>query len=436
MMNDRFSAELRQHLLATADERPGDGRLEAIVEGVSVTRQTHPLLGHLPWALRPTDFFPSAVVRYGLIAAALIIAIVAAALFAGNAGRRTVFEGTWTSIDPGDGSTQTLVVGGGPDPAVHFEDEFATGLACRDADVKIFTMDGLGTVVDDRLDIVWPDGGGCGPTKIVVGPGSYAYNAARDTMIDRQGLTWARLERGLVPPTSTPTPERTLQSPTADPDCIDFDGGGTYTAPAGSLSLTVRVPRSVGSPWHGHRDRFELMQSWCADERGGPGLTMGAELTRVYTDACAGVSVAVDSAQAAIDAVSAAKGLEILDQTQVTLGGYPSTRFDVAVSDRLDACPGQEIWLSDDLDPFGTGLTFTLYVIDVDGKTLALALYGADWSTAVNSDLDAMLASMRIEPRSHGNPASPSPSPSPPASPLPSPSPPASPLPSPSPSEP
>jgi hypothetical protein len=31
MMNDRFSAELRQHLLATADERPGDGRLALII---------------------------------------------------------------------------------------------------------------------------------------------------------------------------------------------------------------------------------------------------------------------------------------------------------------------------------------------------------------------------------------------------------------------
>ena len=399
MMNDRFSAQLRQHLLSAADERPGEGRLASIVEGVAVTRQRRPLVGRLSWAPRLAEPFSSAALRYGLIAAALVIGIVAAALAAGvGPTRPTDFEGTWQSTDPGDGSRQTLVVDGGTRPALHFEDDFATGAACANSDVKVFTMDGIGSIDGDRLDVAWPDGGGCGLVTIDIGPGSYFYDQGTDRITDRQGLTWTRLERVTVPPTSTPTHEPTLPSPTADPDCIDFDSPGTYTAPAGSLSLTVNVPRSAGSPWHGHRDRFDLMQSWCADERGGPGLTLGAELTRVYTDACAGVSVPVDSAAAAITAVSTAKGLEVVDQMEATVGGYSGTRFEITVSEAPNACFDQYIPISDDLSSFAPGLTFTLYVIDVDGKTLALAHYGSeDWQPAVTADLDAMLASMRIE---------------------------------------
>jgi hypothetical protein len=83
MMNDRFSAQLRQHLLETADERPADGRLEAIDERVAVTVQRPRLVARLGWFPGRDDPFVSGAVRYALIAAALIVAIVAAALAAG-----------------------------------------------------------------------------------------------------------------------------------------------------------------------------------------------------------------------------------------------------------------------------------------------------------------------------------------------------------------
>lgn len=83
MMNDRFTAQLRQHLLDTADERPADGRLEAIDERVAVTAQRPRLVARLGWFPGRVDPFPSGAVRYALIAAALIVAIVAAALAAG-----------------------------------------------------------------------------------------------------------------------------------------------------------------------------------------------------------------------------------------------------------------------------------------------------------------------------------------------------------------
>lgn len=83
MMNDRFSAQLRKHLLDTADERPADGRLEAIDERVAVTAQRPRLVARLGWFPGRVDPFASGAVRYALIAAAVIVAIVAAALAAG-----------------------------------------------------------------------------------------------------------------------------------------------------------------------------------------------------------------------------------------------------------------------------------------------------------------------------------------------------------------
>ena len=263
MMNDRFSAELRQHLLATADERPAGDTLAAIVDGVATTAQYHQLTARLTWAPRRMGVFPSAAVRYILIAAALVIAMVAVALFAGgNAARRTVFEGTWRSTDPADGSTQTLVVGGGMSPAVHFVDAFATGLACRADAVKVFTMDGTGTIVDDRLDVVWPDGGGCGLMKVEVGPGFYMCDRENDTIADGEKLTWTRVQGSVVPPSSMPVTETSLatQAPSTSPPPTPHAGEAAFTSTIHGFSMGVPPgweTRPATEPWGGEPLDFD-----------------------------------------------------------------------------------------------------------------------------------------------------------------------------------
>lgn len=97
MMNDRFP-ELRQHLLATADERPADDRLAAIVAGVATTAQRPAPLSWLTWLPRRLGPFPSAAVRYGLIVVALIIAAVAAVVFAGGPPRPSVDLGIFAPV--------------------------------------------------------------------------------------------------------------------------------------------------------------------------------------------------------------------------------------------------------------------------------------------------------------------------------------------------
>jgi hypothetical protein len=90
MMDDRFAAQLRRHLLATADERPASDTLAAIIDGVAATAQHPAPLAWLTWFPRRLGPFPSAAVRFALIVLALIIAIVAAGSFAGSQPRRPV----------------------------------------------------------------------------------------------------------------------------------------------------------------------------------------------------------------------------------------------------------------------------------------------------------------------------------------------------------
>jgi hypothetical protein len=256
MMNDRFSAQLRGHLLRTADTRPADGQLAAIDELVAVTAQRHPLVARLPWSRGRINPFPSVALRYGLIAIGLIIAIVAAALAAGfGPTRRTVFEGTWTSIDIPDGSKQTLVVGAGTSPAVHFVDDFATGAACVDDEVKVFTMDGTGTIVDDRLFVEWPDGGGCGLMRVFVGPGAYAYDKASDTITDGYDITWTRASASVVPPSSAPTTQPSaMATPSTSEPPTSHPGEATFTSTIHGFSMGVPAgwqTRPATEGWNG-----------------------------------------------------------------------------------------------------------------------------------------------------------------------------------------
>ena len=212
MMNDRFSAGLRQHLLDTANERPAEGQLAAVVERVAGTAQRPSLVARLarfPGRIGP---FPSTAVRWALIAAALLAATTAVAILGGGGGplRSTVFEGTWTTIDPVDDSRMTLVVAAGMTPAVHFEDAFATGAACVDDPVKVFTADGTGQVSGSLLAVTYPDGGGCGLLTVEIGPGFLEYDEATDTLTDSDGLRWFRVQNGGGSPTQPPAAEESL----------------------------------------------------------------------------------------------------------------------------------------------------------------------------------------------------------------------------------
>ncbi|HET9851708.1 MAG TPA: hypothetical protein VFP56_04290 [Candidatus Limnocylindrales bacterium] len=198
-MNDRFAAQVRQHLLNTADERPADGQLAAVVARVAATTQRLPLVARLTWMPGRIGPFPALTVRYGLVAAALLVAALVAVLVGGGtATRSTVFEGTWLSIDPLDGSHQTLVIGGGNTPTVHFEDDLATGGACDDDVSKVYTAEGTGEIAGNLLRATFPEGGGCISRRVPMVGFFYRYRSDSDVLLDHDGVTWSRAGRPVV----------------------------------------------------------------------------------------------------------------------------------------------------------------------------------------------------------------------------------------------
>jgi len=232
MMNDRFSVELRQHLLETANERPADDQLATIVADVAATPQRRPMIARLPGLRGRIGTFPAAV-RFGLIALALVLAVVAGAILAGWGATRpsTPFEGTWTATDIPDGSTMNLYVGSGPTPAVRFEDLFATGAACIQDQSKVFTADGVGEISGNRLVVSYPNGGGCGSVKVPI-DGTYLYDGDTRTLRDQDGIVWTRIPGGDRPVLTVP--------PRPSPSLM-FEGRWTATDVPDGSTLTLIV---------------------------------------------------------------------------------------------------------------------------------------------------------------------------------------------------
>jgi hypothetical protein len=425
-MSDRFTSQLRRHLEMSADTRPADGQLASLMDGVAARPQRHSLpawLARDPGRVGP---FLSTAVRYGLIMVALALALLAGASLAGGSRQpSTVFEGTWITVDPGDGSGMTLVVGPGQTPDVYFEDGFETGLACVNDEVKRFTARGTGTISTDGLVATFPDGGGCGMVTVGI-RGTYEHDAGLDTLTDQDGLLWSRALEApkeseapapttapeateplptVVPASATPdattsaNPTVTVVTPGPDPDCIQYDAPGTYSAPVGDLSLTVEMPGSVDQPWIGSRAEFDVGQATCTGWFVYGWIDAGLS-SLVDTTACTGERTAVASVAEAVAAIAVADGIDVVEQAEVSIDGYPGMRLAIEVPDVPNDCPEQQIPVLDAVNPVDRGVSIGLYLIDVDGTTLALGLfgYGGPDPAGVRDDVDAIIASMQIEP--------------------------------------
>ena len=410
-MNDKFSAQLRQHLLNTADERPNEGQLAALVDGVAVTRQRHPLVARLTWTPGRIGPFPSTGLRYGLATLALVAVTVGAAVMGGGGGPsgRTVFEGTWTSTDPADVSTLSLIVGSGSAPDIRFEDDNATGPGCRNDAVKHFTADGTGSISDSRLETRFPDGGGCGFMLVPVPAGQFDHDAATDTLRDGEGATWVRVPDGARPATQAPATVPSTLSPEGTPvpppsDCVDlYEDGGTYHVTVGTIPVTATVPAG----WHGSRSQFYLLKAPCGF--GGSLKVEAALLTSVYSDACT-------SRDSEVEATTPAAVIEAFSQQEhvttgpadITINGYAASRFEFSFPADLDTteCDDGTLYLAPG-DPEGLGLynidpgtDLTVYVVDVDGSPVAVTagLWHEDATPANLAELDEVVASMRFGP--------------------------------------
>ena len=103
------------------DDRPAEGQPDAVPEPLGTTPERQKVVARLRWAPGRAGSAPSTALRFGLGAVAVAAAILVSAIVVGSGtgrDRTTPFEGTWTALDPADGSTQTLVVGPGDPPSV------------------------------------------------------------------------------------------------------------------------------------------------------------------------------------------------------------------------------------------------------------------------------------------------------------------------------
>ena len=123
------------------------------------------------------------------IAGGILLAVMVGGITA--AATASPFAGRWTSTDPGDGSSQALLVSAGSTPAVTFQDFYASSCANHGSPATQWTSAGRGEVDGDTLYVHFHKSG-CGRFNIGQYDDWYAYDAGSDTLTDSFGIVWQR----------------------------------------------------------------------------------------------------------------------------------------------------------------------------------------------------------------------------------------------------
>ena len=214
---------------------------------------------------------------------------------------------------------------------------------------------------------------------------------------------------------SAPTPTAGASAGVTEfPGYSDQVAPGTYMWPAGGVTpadITFTIP----SGWI---SRYGIPHK----DRGGPGEIVVGNwiIANVYGDPCQWQGSALDPAVGpTVDdlasALVAQKGRAASPPTDVMLDGYPAKRIELSVPADLDPAtcdegvmrtwvgPGERVdtWYSDDPEARGlrSGQLNVVYIVDVNGERLIIDTWHLPESSAADlAELDAILASMRIEP--------------------------------------
>jgi hypothetical protein len=135
-------------------------------------------------------------VGLAVVAASLVVLTMSSASLAAPS---SPFAGSWTGIDPVDGSIQHLVIRGGPGHvAMSYVDEFATTCVNEGAPTVVFTGVLSGVISDNEL-VGWWKAASCGPRLVLKAPYGFAwffeYDPNTDTLfgaINDGPTTWSR----------------------------------------------------------------------------------------------------------------------------------------------------------------------------------------------------------------------------------------------------
>lgn len=217
-------------------------------------------------------------------------------------------------------------------------------------------------------------------------------------------------------PTSTPTPTAAASAAVPEfPGASDQVAPGTYVWRAGAATpadITFTIPA-------GWMSRYGIPHK----DRGGPGEVAFGNwiIANVYSDPCQWQGSLLDPAVGATvdDLATALVGQRYRRRgaptpANVTLGGYPAIRVELTIPTDLDpaTCDDGVIrtWVAPGDDPanasvdpanFGMhpGQLNVVYIVDVNGDRLVIDTWHMPGTSAADlAELDAILASMRIEP--------------------------------------
>jgi hypothetical protein len=217
-------------------------------------------------------------------------------------------------------------------------------------------------------------------------------------------------------PTSTPTSTAAASAGVPEfPGYSDDVAPGTYLWPAGGV-FPADITFTIPSGWI---SRYGIPHK----DRGGPAeMAVGNwVIANVYADPCQWQGSALDPAVGpTVDdlasALVAQKRRAASPPTDVTLSGYPAKRIELSVPADLDPAtcdegvmrtwfgPGERVdtWYSDDPEarsPLRSGQLNVVYIVDVNGGRLIIDTWHMPGTSAADlAELDAILASMRIEP--------------------------------------
>jgi hypothetical protein len=135
--------------------------------------------------------------RLGSIASLAMLAVLVGASVV-EAAPTSPFTGSWTSIDPVDGSTQYMDIQGGASVQIRYTDEYATTCADIGAATTVFTGILTGRVSGNELNASFRSAG-CGSTLVLNSSHFFAwtfeYDPNTDTLwgaINDGPATWSR----------------------------------------------------------------------------------------------------------------------------------------------------------------------------------------------------------------------------------------------------
>lgn len=105
-------------------------------------------------------------------------------------------------------------------------------------------------------------------------------------------------------------------------------------------------------------------------------------------------------------ALAAQTGHQTIGPSDTTIAGYPASRFEFSILRGATTCNLGPLWLAPGgaegptMYQFdGSGSFVTIYVVDLDGSVLGIAIdSGVPDEAAVVAELDAIVASLQIEP--------------------------------------